>query len=200
MRTIRCKKNDTERVFAVLKAGGLVAFPTDTVFGLACIMDKKAIDKVYEVKGRSFDKPLPVMCDSLKMIKKIAVVSEDAEKIYEKFMPGALTLIFEKKSNVADWVTMGKDSIGIRVPDDEFILNIIKELKKPLMVTSANLSNEGSLLKWEDVYECLKGKIDAIVCEDARGEKASTIIDVRGEIKVLRKGPISLKEIREAIK
>ena len=200
MRTIRCKKNDTERVIAVLKAGGLVAFPTDTVFGLACIMDKKAMDKVYEVKGRSFDKPLPVMCDSLKMIKKVAVVSEDAEKIYEKFMPGALTLIFEKKSNVADWVTMGKDSIGIRVPDDEFILNIIKELKKPLMVTSANLSNEGSLLKWEDVYECLKGKIDAIVCEDARGEKASTIIDVRGEIKVLREGPISLKGIREAIK
>ncbi len=141
-----------------------------------------------------------MMCDSLEMIREYAYVSEKAEKIVEKFTPGALTLIFRKKENVEDYVTKGKDTIGIRIPDDEFVLDLIEDLGRPLMVTSANISGDGALLKWEDVYASMKNKINGIVCEDARGECASTIIDVTGdEIKLLREGPISLKEIEEAL-
>jgi len=184
----------------LLKGGGLLAFPTDTVFGLACIMDEEAIKKVYAAKGRSFDKPLPMMCDSLKMIRKMAYVSDDAEKVISKFVPGALTLILKKKDTVPDMVTMNKDTIGIRVPDDRFILELIADLKEPLMVTSANISGDGSLLKWQDVLTAMDGKIDGILCEDARGESASTIIDLSGEeIKVLREGPIGFNEIMEAL-
>ena len=114
-------------------------------------------------------------------------------------MPGPITIIFKKKDCVKDYVTQGKDTIGIRVPDDEFILELIKDLKKPLMVTSANISGAGSLLKWEDVYKDLSGKIEAIVCEDASGDSASTIVDVSDGLKILREGPISIEEIKEVI-
>lgn len=176
-----------------------MAFPTDTVFGLGSICEKEAMLKVYEAKGRSFDKPLPMMCDSLEMIERYAYVSEDAKKIIEKFVPGPLTIIFRKREEVGSYVTNGKDTIGIRVPDDEWILSIIKDIGKPLMVTSANISGAGSLLKWQDVLDEMDGKIDGIVMEDARGDAASTIIDVTDGIKILREGPISLEEIEGAL-
>ena len=200
MKTIRFTKMDTEKIIRMLKNGGIVAFPTDTVFGLACLKEKKAIGKVYEAKGRSFDKPLPMMCDSLAMIEGNAYVNEKARKIIERFVPGPLTLIFRKKDRVEDYVTMGKETIGIRVPDDAFILDLIGKLGEPILVTSANLSGEASLLKWEDVLASLDGRIDGIVCEDARGEAASTIVDVsEEEIRVLREGPISFEEIQETV-
>ncbi len=201
MKTIRYTKMDKKEIINILMTGGILAFPTDTVFGLACAMDKDAITKVYKAKGRDFKKPLPVMCDGPEMIKRIAIVNETAEKIMERFMPGALTMVFPKREDVDDVFTQGMPTIGIRVPDDEWILDLIRQLDTPIMVTSANISGNGSLLKWEDVYASMHGKINGIVTEDARGDRASTIIDVTGdEIKILREGPISLKEIKEAIK
>ena len=201
METIKYKKMDIEKIINVLISGGILAFPTDTVFGLGCIMDEKATKRIYEAKGRSFDKPLPMMCSSLEMIESVAYVNEKARKIIDAFVPGAITLIFKKKNNVEDYITQGKDTIGIRVPDDEFILNLIDRLSMPLMVTSANNSGEESLLKWKDVYKVMNGRIDAIVCEDATGDVSSTIVDVTGEdIKILREGPIGLKEISEVLK
>lgn len=200
METIKYKKMDKNKIINSLISGGILAFPTDTVFGLGCIMDRKAIEKIYEVKGRSFDKPLPMMCSNLKMIEEVAYVSEKAKKIIDAFVPGPLTLIFKKKENVEDYITQGKKTIGIRVPDDAFILDMIDSLGMPLMVTSANNSGEPSLAKWKDVYGIMKGKIDGIVCEDAKGEVSSTIIDVSDDIKILREGPISLVQIMEVIK
>ena len=104
------------------------------------------------------------------------------------------------KDNLEEYVNNGLDTIGIRIPDDEFILDLIESINVPLMVTSANISNTGSLLKWEDVYESMKNKIDGIVCEDSKGNEASSIVDVRDEIKILRQGPISINQIKEALK
>ena len=200
MNTIKLTKMDTKQIIDRLLAGGILAFPTDTVFGLACIMDEKAIAKVYEAKGRSFDKPLPMMCNGLDMIESVAYVDENSRKLINKFMPGAITLIFNKKDCVKDYVTMNKNTIGIRVPNDEWILNLITQLNMPILVTSANISGDGSLLKWEDVYSCMNGKIDGIVCEDARGDLVSTIVDCSSTVKILRQGPISDEEIMEALK
>lgn len=177
-----------------------MAFPTDTVFGLGCVINKESIQRIYDAKGRSFDKPLPMMCNGLEMIEKVAYVNEEAKKIINKFMPGALTLIFNKKNNVKDFVTNGKPTIGIRVPNDKWLLDIITQLNQPLLVTSANLSDTGSLLNWQDVYSQLNGKIDGIVCENATGSKSSTIIDVTEQVKLLRQGPITLDEIMEVLR
>lgn len=199
METIKYTKQDLSKIKEILLNGGIVAFPTDTVFGLGCVINKQAIDKIYSAKGRSFDKPLPMMCNGLEMIESVAKVSEDASKIINKFVPGALTLIFNKKDNVEDFVTNGKPTIGIRVPDDKWILDLISELNQPILVTSANISDTGSLTKWEDVYSQLNEKIDAIVTEDASGETSSTIIDVTDGVKLLRQGPISLDDIMEVL-
>ncbi|MBQ9424806.1 MAG: threonylcarbamoyl-AMP synthase [Erysipelotrichaceae bacterium] len=201
MKTILYAISDKEELISLLKEGKILAFPTDTVFGLGCIADETAVDSVYEAKGRSFDKALPMMCDSLEMVKKYAVVGKRAEKIIRRFTPGPLTIVLKKKKTVSDLITKGKDTIAIRIPDDAFVLNLIREMKQPLMVTSANISGNGSLLKWEDVLSSMKGKIDGIVCEDAKGSVASSIIDVSGRcIKMLREGPLSLSEIKEALK
>lgn len=200
MNTIKYTKDDKKQIINSLLQGGILAFPTDTVFGLGCIINKDAIAKIYEAKGRSFDKPLPMMCNSLEMIKSVAEVSDDAIKLINAFVPGALTLIFNKKSHIEDYVTNGKSTIGIRVPDDKWILDLISELNQPILVTSANLSDTGSLLKWEDVYNQLNGRIDGIVCADATGETSSTIVDVTGELKILREGPITIEEIKEALR
>ena len=186
METVKLSKLDKKEIIDRLLNGEIMAFPTDTVFGLGCIINKEAISKIYEAKGRSFDKPLPMMCNGIEMIETVAEVSEKARKIANKFMPGALTIIFNKKESVEDYVTNGKPTIGIRVPDDEWILDLINKLNQPLLVTSANISDTGSLLKWEDVYNQLNGKIDGIVCADASGQISSTIIDATGDIKVLR--------------
>ena len=93
-------------------------------------------------------------------------------------------------------MTSGLNTIGIRVPDDEFILNLINLVGRPLLVTSANMSHEPSLLKWKDVYEKLDGRIDGIVLKDASGYMSSTIVDCSGkEVKILRQGPISSEDI-----
>lgn len=199
METLKLNIEDKKKVAEILLNGGIVAFPTDTVFGLGCVINKEAIAKVYEAKGRSFDKPLPMMCNGLNMIESVAEVSENAKKIIDKFVPGALTIIFNKKPHIEDYVTNGKPTIGIRVPDDEWILGLINEINQPLLVTSANLSDTGSLLEWEDVYNQLNGRIDAIVCQNATGSTSSTIIDATGDIKLLRQGPITLEQIKEIL-
>lgn len=199
MKTTKCLKEDTKQIIDILKNNGLVAFPTDTVFGLACLCNKEAIKKVYEVKGRDFNKPLPMMCNGKEMINSVAYINDESNILIDKFMPGAITIIFNKKESVSDYITNGKNTIGIRVPDDEWILELISELNEPILVTSANISGSGSLLKWSDVYDCMKDKIEAIVCLDARGDASSTIVDCTNGVSILRQGPISTDEIMEAI-
>ena len=200
MVTKKYTKNDIQEIANALLNKEIIAFPTDTVFGLACIIDKNAIDKIYEAKGRSFDKPLPMMCNSLEMIESVAIVNQDSKKIINKFFPGALTIIFNKKDNLEGFVTNNKPTIGIRVPNNNWILDLITKVNSPLLVTSANLSDTGSLTKWKDVYSQLNGKIDGIVCEDSKGDSSSTIIDVSNDIKLLRQGPILFDDILNTIK
>ena len=191
--------NEIERIKNDLLNGEIVAFGTDTVFGLACVYDDpKAIQKVYDAKNREARKALPMMCKSVDIIKEVAYVSDDAYKIMKAFMPGAITIIYKKRPCISDLATSGMDTIGIRIPNDDFVLSLLREVEKPLLVTSANISNEPSELKWEEVYKKLDGRIDGIVKRDASG--SSTIVDCSGEeIKILRQGPISEKEIREVI-
>lgn len=195
------KIEDINKVKDDLLNGKIVAFGTDTVFGLACVYDDLgAIKKVYEAKNREAKKALPMMCHK-EMIKDVAYVSDKAQRIMDKYMPGAITIVFKKKDVINDEVTQGKDTIAIRVPNDKFILDLIDLVEKPLLVTSANISGEPSLSKWKDVYDNLNSRIDAIVCKDALGNKASTIVDCSNdEISILREGVIPSSDIIELVK
>lgn len=189
---IEYRKQDLEKVKQDLLSSKIVAFPTDTVFGLGCLKgDEVAKEKIYEAKNRSIDKKLPMMVSDYEMLKKYCEVNEEIKLLLDTFTPGPITLIMKYKDL--------DETVAVRIPNDEWILKLIKEIDKPLLVTSANISGSGSLIKCEDVIKQIGDKVDAIVMDDARGDKASTIVDCLNNYKILREGPISEPEIRSIL-
>ena len=184
---------EVDEVIDCLKGHGIVAFPTDTVFGLGCLYkDKEAIEKIYEAKNRSISKRLPMMVSSLEMLKEYAQISEKDEKLFKRFAPGPITFIFKLLDD--------SDTIAIRMPDDKWILDLIAKINKPLLVTSANISGQGSLCDYNDVKEDLGANIDMLVTGVSGGKTSSTIVDCVNNYAILREGPIKEEEIREVIK
>lgn len=185
-------KNQINELIDALRSKEVVAFPTDTVYGIACICDDEAIAKMKWVKGRDEKKPFPMMVYDINQINQIAEITDAAVSIIQNFMPGALTIILKKKKLIPDTVTNGQSTIAIRIPDDETVLTILKETG-PLLVTSANLSNQPSAHNTKEVLEQLDGRISCVLDGESKGSLASTIVDCsNNEIKILREGIITL--------
>ncbi len=192
METIRWQHFDIEPAAKLLKRGGVLAFPTDTVYGLGvCYDQEKALNALKQAKGRPDHKPIPVMIASLEQAEKIAYISEQARRIMETFMPGALSVVLRKKPDVPAYVTNGMDTIALRMPNDQAVLSLIEQCGCPLLVSSANRSGQETALNGETVLSQLDGAIDAIIMGKAQGTLASTIVDCTGDnLVVLREGPI----------
>lgn len=185
-----------------IKDGKVVAFPTDTVYGVGVRYDDvKAIEKMKWCKGRPEEKPFPMMvCDENQM-STVAWMDEEIQRLVKRMTPGPLTFVLKKKECVSDAVTNGKDTIAIRIPDHQFVLDLLKQVGVPMLVTSANLSNHPSCTTYDEVMGQLDGRIDAIVNGKCGSGVASTIVDVTEKpFKILREGTISLDEIMEGIK
>lgn len=202
MNTVRLEKEDLQQVAQLLKEGNVVAFPTDTVYGLAVIYEnEEALEALKRSKGRPENKPIPTMVSSIEQMKEIAQMSEKATALAEAFMPGAFTMILKKKETLPAYLTNGFDTVGIRMPNDEFILELIEACGKPLLVTSANLSGEETGIRDDQVLSQLDGRIHAIVMGEAVGKVASTIVDFSGEdVKIIREGPVTKDMIDEILK
>ena len=201
METIRYHKEDIQAVVKQLKQKKVIAFPTDTVYGLGVIYDEEALAALKYSKGRPENKPIPTMVGSLAQMEEIAVLNEEAKKLAAAFMPGAFTMILKKKDSVADFVTNGMETIGIRMPQDDFVLELLRQVGSPMLVTSADLSGEATGLVDVQVLSQLDGRIDGIVLGEAGGKVASTIVDMTsGKLKILREGPISKAMLEAALK
>jgi L-threonylcarbamoyladenylate synthase len=187
----------------ILKAGGLVAFPTETVYGLgANVFDKSAISKIFAAKQRPADNPLIAHVSSVEQIQGLASdVTKTAELLIERFFPGPLTVVLKKKDSVPEIATAGLDSIGVRMPGLSMTQEFLKTCGTPVAAPSANLSGRPSPTTWQAVYEDLNGRIDCILKGDATEiGLESTVVDCRGEVPiVLRQGAISIEELREVI-
>ena len=190
-------KSEIDTIALELKNGKVIAFPTDTVYGVSVIYDDLvALENLKRAKGRPETKPIPTMVASLEQIRKIAVVDDRALKVIKSFMPGAITIILPKKDEVSDYITNGKKTIAIRMPNDDFILKLIDKCDRPLLVSSANLSGGDNSFTTNDVLAQLDGRIDGVVEGTAGGKLASTIVDLTDDnITILREGPISYEEI-----
>jgi L-threonylcarbamoyladenylate synthase len=201
METLRLEKHQLKKVAEILDRGGVVAFPTDTVYGVAVRCDSpSAIQRMKEAKQRPESKPFPMMVNSLSQIEAVASLNVRDRRLIQRWMPGALTMIFAKKPEVPDIVTNGFDTIGIRMPDDPWILELIKEVDCALLVPSANLSGEPPATDSDEVLRQLDGRIDAVVLGKSGAQLASTIIDTRMEdIKIIRQGKLTLEEIQASI-
>ena len=192
-----------EQAVAILKNGGLVAYPTDTVYGLGvCMTDTKAVERIFQVKGRPKGMALPVL---LAERAQIEVIVESmplaAQRLADEFFPGALTIILPKSNTVPDIVTGGGKTIAFRIPNHPVPLALIKGLGKPIVGTSANLSGQPSTLTALEVQAQIGDKIDMII-DGGRcpGGIESTVIDLSGERPVIRRqGAISIERLRKIL-
>ena len=196
------KKYSNQDIFDVAQAfknHEIIALPTDTVYGVGVMYgDLKDLEKLKHAKHRPETKPIPMMVSNIETMEQVAIVDERTKKIVRHFLPGALTLVLPVKESVPSEYTNGLSTIAIRIPDEDFILKLIDELKWPLLVTSANQSGQKTACTSEDVFEQLP-TIDGIVLGTCKALQASTILDLTKEkVNILREGPISLEEI-EAI-
>ena len=206
-----------KQVAAVIKNGGTIIYPTDTVYGIgANALDKKAVEKVFKIKQRQKNKPLSVIVKDIKMAKKFARINFATEKILNKILPGPITVILKGSRNplfsadlgVEDpsYSVIGKfNSIGIRIPDCEITKLLSSELKIPFTATSANISGEQASGKIQEIikqFKNRKNKPDLILdAGDLPKSKPSTIVDLTGsKPKILRSGEISKEEIFKKIK
>ena len=188
-----------ERAGEVIREGGLVAFPTETVYGLAAdAFDQQAVDRVFEVKGRPANNPLPVQIASRSDLPKLVSVTPPiAERLMDRFWPGPLTLVFSACTEVSELVTAGTGKVGIRMPDHPVALALIEAGGTPIVAPSANVSGEPPPTTAQEVLEYLDGKIELILdAGPTRLKVSSTVVDLtESPPRILREGSIS----REAL-
>ena len=187
----------------LLWQGKIVAFPTDTVYGLGAVYkNSAAVRKIFEAKGRPENKPISILVSDIEQVKELSPeITEDAVKLMKQFWPGALTIILKKSGTVPDEVSAGGDTIGIRMPDNEFTRMVIRNAGAPLAAPSANLSGKRSGATGEQVIEDLKGLVDMIIDAGACSIGiSSTVLDLTGpEVKILREGTVSKEDIEKCI-
>ena len=189
------------RAQEIILDGRLIAFPTDTVYGIGVsAFNEKAIEKIYQVKGRSKLKAIPILISDAEQLGQITSnINPTTSQIVEHFWPGALTLILPIHPELPGNLSSG-NTIGVRVPDHDLVRELLR-MTGPLAVTSANLSGKSSALTAEEVQDQLGERIDLILDGGkVPGGIASTVLDCSGdEFSILREGPISWEELELVI-
>lgn len=189
------------RALEVLHAGGLVAFPTDTVYGVGALaFDGKAIESIYAAKNRPIEKAIPILISDAGELEKIGMnIPETVQKLARRFWPGPLTILVPKRLDLPESVS-ATSTIGVRVPDHE-VARALLHLTGPMAVTSANISGGQSPVSAEEVYQQLGGRIPLIINGGRTpGGVPSTLVDcTTPELKILREGPIGMEELHSAL-
>lgn len=187
----------------ILKGGGLVAFPTETVYGLgADAMDLLAVSKIYRAKGRPSDNPMIVHIAEKEWLKDLALeITPDMEKLMDAFWPGPMTMVVKRQPNIPDVTTGGLDTVGIRFPSNPVAQALIKAAGCPVAAPSANLSGKPSPTTSDHVIKDMKGRVDAIIKSgDCLHGIESTVIDMTGVIPmILRPGVITQSMLSDVL-
>lgn len=197
-------KKIIEEASSLINSGEVIVFPTETVYGLgANAFDSNAVSKIFKIKNRPKDNPLIVHVSSIEMLKfLVEEISEDTNKLIEKFWPGPLTFILKKNVIVPDITTAGLDSIAIRMPSNRIAIDIIKTSMVPIAAPSANLSGKPSATNAQDAFSDLNGKVPLII--DGGQCKIgieSTVINMISEpYTILREGYITKEQIEDELK
>ena len=196
----RYKENEIDELVNVLKNNGVISVPTDTVYGLcAMINSQEGYKKLIEIKNRPENKAFPIMCANEEQIESIAVIDEKVKRIINLFMPGPITLVVKKKSNLPDYITNGKDTIALRMATSKVLKELIEKLGSPVFMTSANQSGKCTC-KTLDEIEKTCPDLDGMLEGNIVFGEASTILDCTLEkLKVVREGPITIEQIKQKI-
>ena len=184
-----------KEIIDVLDNDGLIIFPTDTVYGIACnSFSDNAIKKLYAAKKRDLNKPIGVLTDSISKINMVVNnISEKEKELINKYFPGNLTIIFNKKENVSNILTSNNSTIGLRIPNNKIALKILSAYPYPLATTSANISGENNGTKVSDFLEKFKDTVSIVIDGGETSDIPSTIVRVENsDIKILRDGSLKI--------
>jgi L-threonylcarbamoyladenylate synthase len=196
------KEKELDEIIAALKAGELVVFPTDTLYGIgADPFNENSVKKVFIAKNRPFDMPLSIAVSNEKMMESVAVLNDPARKLIRKFFPGPLTIMLTKKPSIPDILTAGSNLVGIRIPDHPLAIRLIDRFG-PITATSANLHSHPDPVEAGLPQKDLKGHIQICIdCGRTKYNAPSTIVDVSdGMVELIRKGVISQEQIQDALR
>jgi L-threonylcarbamoyladenylate synthase len=194
--------NQIDGVVRILRSGGVVVFPTDTVWGVgAAISNEEGLKKLYRIKGREKDKPTAVLVADLEMALGYGVFSERAGEMVRKCWPGALTVVVRvKNERVPKLVSGGRMTVGLRVPDHKLVQKLIENLGEGIVAASANFAGGVAPKKLEEIDKKLLRMVDGVVKGEVGTGQASTVVDASGdELVVLRQGEIKIKWGKQVI-
>ncbi|NLL74712.1 MAG: threonylcarbamoyl-AMP synthase [Erysipelothrix sp.] len=201
MDTLKYRKDDLNELVEILKDDGMVAIPTDTVYGLAIkASNSENYASLVKAKGRPENKPFPLMVSSYEQIEELVELDSRARNLMHKFMPGAVTFIFNRKESAFEFLGEQK-TLGIRMADDPWVLSLIDQLESPIWLPSANVSGMETAISSDMVKEQLNGRIKAYVEGVCQGGRSSSVFDLtQKNIVCLREGDITLNDILEGEK
>jgi L-threonylcarbamoyladenylate synthase len=201
MKIVKADEEGLRYAGNVMRDGGVAIYPTETVYGLGCApSDPDATKRILQIKQRA-DKPLPLICSSIEMAKRIVKFNATAEKLAEKFWPGPLMLILPKKVDYPVWITHGKKTLGIRVSGSDVARKLAELAGGVIVSTSANKSGADSPTTVQDAIDQVGKGVDVVVDGGpSQGQLSSTILDLSGsEMWIVRSGPITGKMIMDAL-
>lgn len=191
-----------EKAARILKNGGVIAYPTETVYGIGCnAFDAQAVERVYNLKGRDRSKAMILIAgDSVQVHELVETIPEAAERLIENFWPGPLTIIFETASHLREHTVRAR-TVAVRIPDCTICLELIKQTGFPLVSTSANLAGEPPATLAEQVQAAFGDQLDLIIDGGPTPESLpSTLVDItRTPARIVRQGAISALEIKTVL-
>jgi L-threonylcarbamoyladenylate synthase len=186
----------------LMKQGGVVVYPTETVYGLGCVpSDTDASQRVCEIKQRA-DKPLPLICADITAARKIVEMDSAAEKLAARFWPGPLTIVLPARVKYSMWVNHGASTLGVRVSPHSVASMLAKEAGGVIVSTSANISGGEPAMSASEAMDIFGNKVDIILDGGrSQGGESSTVVDLTGEeVWLLRKGPVKGEDIMAVLR
>ena len=182
--------HDLQPAVDALRAGGVIIYPTDTIYGLGCdITNPQAVQRVQQIKGRDANKPMSFVCADLQDVVRYARVSEYARPLLERCLPGAYTFVLPATDSAPDILTTGQQTVGLRIPDHPIPLALVNALGAPILSTSANFSTQEVITEPRDLEEHMGGLVDVIVASGSLPVQPSSVVSLVGDkATVLRAG------------
>ncbi len=191
---------DKEKIIKCLEQGGVIAYVTDTVWGLGCLPDnEKAVKKIYEIKKREPQKPLILMSNEIyNLLDYVKPIPKIGQIMIKKYFPGALTIVTDKSEKTPDYITSGMQTVGIRVPDNKVFKEICEIIPNHVLATtSANLSHQPSAKTYAQAVENMSGLADMIIPDygyEAKGLESTVVGVMNNELRIFRQGEIVIDE------
>ena len=183
MNTNHPEPRKIRKVVEVLQDGGVIGYPTDTIYGIGCsLYDKSAIQKIYDIKGKDSTKHLSIICSDLKDISQYALVSNYSYKTMRKLLPGPYTFILQATRLVPKIMLSKQKTIGIRVPDNPICLALIRELGHPVITTSVQKSDDRLYDDPKEIHERLKGRLSLVIDGGVILPEHSTVVEMTNEV------------------